>query len=228
MGEGDLILHLDFSENYLCKYGNEIQSVQYGDSHQQATLHTVVAYTTQGVMSICSLSASMRHDPAAIWAHTNKVLHFLKEQNPGLTALHVVSDGPTTQYRSKKNFFLLSTLPFEMGWTKVTWNFMEAGHGKGPADGVGAAVKQKADRMVAMGKDISSPKTLFNELLASKTNIKLFFIENEEIDTIDSLLPDDLQTVRGTMTIHQVSLFNSNNLKFTVGHDIKLIVIWQW
>ncbi|CAM4464580.1 unnamed protein product [Leuciscus chuanchicus] len=146
----------------------------------------------------------MRHDPAAIWAHTNKVLHFLKEQNPGLTTLHVVSDGPTTQYRSKKNFFLLSTLPFEMGWTKVTWNFMEAGHGKGPADGVGAAVKQKADRMVAMGKDISSPKTLFNELLASKTNIKLFFIENEEIDAIDALLPDDLQTVRGTMTIHQI------------------------
>ncbi|CAM4303788.1 unnamed protein product [Leuciscus chuanchicus] len=74
----------------------------------------------------------------------------------------------------------------------------------GPADGVGAAVKQKADRMVAMGKDISSPKTLFNELLASKTNIKLFFIENEEIDAIDALLPDDLQTVRGTMTIHQI------------------------
>ena len=51
--------------------------------------------------------------------------------------------------KAKKNFFLLTTIPFNFGFERLTWNFLEAGHGKGPADGVGAAVKRRADALVA-------------------------------------------------------------------------------
>ena len=35
----EMVLQIDFAENYLCKYGNQIQAVHFGDSHQQATLN---------------------------------------------------------------------------------------------------------------------------------------------------------------------------------------------
>ena len=37
-----------------------------------------------------------------------------------------------------------------------TWNYHEAGHGKGAPDGIGATCKRTADRIVGAGNDISS------------------------------------------------------------------------
>ncbi|CAH2109199.1 unnamed protein product [Euphydryas editha] len=39
----DVIL-VDFRKNYICKCTEEIQAHQFGDSHNQVTLHTVVFY----------------------------------------------------------------------------------------------------------------------------------------------------------------------------------------
>lgn len=109
--EDSIVLQTDFAENDICKYAEEIQATYYGDSHKQTTLHTGVAHSKNGVVSICTISECMRHDPSAIWAHLKKVLPYLKELNTAATTLHVISDGPTTQYRSKKNFFFLSKIP---------------------------------------------------------------------------------------------------------------------
>ena len=42
--------------------------------------------------------------------------------------------------------------------------FTETGHGKGPADGVGAAVKRKSDQYVSEGPSIDGAKDLQNAL----------------------------------------------------------------
>ncbi|KAL7383091.1 hypothetical protein ABVT39_004718 [Epinephelus coioides] len=110
------------------------------------------------VLNICLQYSTLSLSP---------VLSHLKEQNPSATTLRVISDGPTTQYRSKKNFYLLSTMPFRFGFSRVTWNFLEAGHGKGPADGVGAAIKRNADAIVARGIDVPSGEVLFDVLSMS-------------------------------------------------------------
>ncbi|KAI4812032.1 hypothetical protein KUCAC02_014888 [Chaenocephalus aceratus] len=44
----DCVVHIDFSENYGCKYSSEVQAVHFGASHQQATLHTGVYYVGGG------------------------------------------------------------------------------------------------------------------------------------------------------------------------------------
>ena len=95
--ENEVVLHVDFAENFLCKYSTEIQAVHFGDSHKQALLHTGVSYTKNSVLSICSISSCFRHDPSATGAHLSKVLTHLKDQHPTAAVLHVVSDGPTTQ-----------------------------------------------------------------------------------------------------------------------------------
>lgn len=38
----EALLHFDFSQNYSCKYGAEIQSFHFGGSRTQITLHTSV------------------------------------------------------------------------------------------------------------------------------------------------------------------------------------------
>lgn len=54
------LIHVDFSENYICKYSAEIQAVHFGASHQQATLHTGVLYvhSNSSPVSFCSISPS--------------------------------------------------------------------------------------------------------------------------------------------------------------------------
>lgn len=206
--EDEVILHIDFAENFQCKYNSEVQAVHFGDSHHQVSLHTGVAYTWKDVKSLCSISSSFRHDPSAIWAHLTQVLTYLRKQHPTATTLHVVSDGPTTQYRSKKNFFLLTNVPYQMGWKSVTWNFLEAGHGKGPADGIGAAVKRRVDDLIARGKDIPDARVLLEELKQQKSATELFYIEPDAVEAMDIHVPSELQTIRGTMKIQKRSGFS--------------------
>ena len=99
-------------------------------------LHTGVYYTPSEVVSFCSISESRRHDPSAVWAHLHPVLSDIRKSRENVSTVHFVSDGPTTQYRNKTNFYLASVIPKTMGFANVMWNFLEAGHGKGPADGM--------------------------------------------------------------------------------------------
>ena len=147
--EDKAILHIDYAENWQCKYAKEVHQVHFGASDRQTTLHNAVVYTTDCTLTFCALSPSMKHDPPVIWAQLLPVLKFLKDlkflkNHPRIQKLFFISDGPNMQYRGKKNFYLLSTIPFQMGFTAVNYNFLEAGHGKGPADGVGATMKRTA------------------------------------------------------------------------------------
>ncbi|KAJ4928899.1 hypothetical protein JOQ06_004521 [Pogonophryne albipinna] len=145
----------------------------------------------------------MKHDPPAIWAPLEPVLQFLKENHARIEKLFFISDGPTMQYRGKKNFFLLSTIPFRMGFIAVNWSFLEAGHGKGPADGVGATMKITADSQVARGTDIPTAKALYDTLVPL-TKVKLFYVEEDEINRASTHLPKELTTIKGTLSIRQV------------------------
>lgn len=203
LSENAVVIHIDFSENYSCKYNEEIQSVHFGGSLSQVTLHTGVAYTSSATESFCTLSASKRHDPASIWAHLEPVMRYLLEKYPQLNNFHFVSDGPTTQYRCRKNFFFFSTEVFTFGARFATWNFLEAGHGKGAADGIGSVLKRTADNLVSQGTDITDVRSMY-EALSSSINVKMWLIPSETIDKYDTKLPETIPSVPGTMTIHQV------------------------
>ena len=86
---------------------------------------------------------SLRHVEEGVRAHLEPIPKELQATCPQITVLHVISDGPVTQYRNKANFYFLSTLPFLSGFKHVTWNYSEKSHGKGAPDGIGGAVKSK-------------------------------------------------------------------------------------
>ena len=114
------------------------------------------------------------------------------------------SDGPTTHYRCKDNFYILSKVPIELGYQHINWSFMEAGQGKGAPDGIGAAVKWEADRAVLHGQDITDAKTLLEVLKTAIISLDLFLISEEDVLIEESSIPQQLRTVSGTMKIHQV------------------------
>ena len=65
--------------------------------------------------------------------------------------MHFQSDGPSTQYRNKTNFFLFAYHCNLLQLHHASWNFSTAGHGKSFADGTGGTVKVLCDRAVAYG-----------------------------------------------------------------------------
>jgi hypothetical protein len=51
----EAMIHIDFLENYACKLGTEIQSMHFGASQKQLTLHTGVYYTGKEKKSLCQI-----------------------------------------------------------------------------------------------------------------------------------------------------------------------------
>ena len=110
-----MLLHIDFRENYTCNYNKEIYSVLFGASNMQTTLHTSMLCTATEIAPFATLSESMRHDLSAIWAHLKPIVEDAHKTNPHIDSAYFLSDGPVTQYKSKANFYLLSSLPFQWG-----------------------------------------------------------------------------------------------------------------
>lgn len=163
-----------------------------------------VAYISGAVTSFCTVSASHRHDPPAIWAYLLPVLRDLKETHQHLKFLHIWSDGPTTQYRNKANFWLLDHFVSSL-FSSGSWNMFEAGHGKGAADAIGGVVKRSADQYVNLGHDLPNAIDLFN-VLSSTLTVKMYYVAEDAIHDIDQLMPQKIQPVPGTMQLHQISL----------------------
>ena len=146
----EVFLIIDFSENYVCKYHKEVQSVQFGASKKQISLQTgafyyVDANNEQQCITFSSISDCLRHDTAAAWALLQPVFELLKKCVPQVEIINFLSDGPSTQYKNKTNFYLFNYFCSKLKIKRSTWNFTGAGHGKSVADGVGGSLKSLCD-----------------------------------------------------------------------------------
>lgn len=118
------MVHVDFSENFNCKYHSKIQSVDFGTSHAQASLHTVILYNkSQQPVCLCTISSNLEHGPVGIWAHLKPVLRYIRMEFPQVQHLTFWSDGPSSQYKQNMTFLLLSTVRFAMGFMSIGWNY---------------------------------------------------------------------------------------------------------
>ncbi|KAK6166538.1 hypothetical protein SNE40_023199 [Patella caerulea] len=97
----------------------------------------------------------------------------------------------------------MSKIPFDRGFHAITWDFWEAGHGKGAPDGAGAVIKRTADSLVSRGMDIPNAESLFEKLVAKSLNVQLFYVSSDAISTYDSVLPNNLDVIKGTLKVRQ-------------------------
>ncbi|KAI4830301.1 hypothetical protein KUCAC02_001941, partial [Chaenocephalus aceratus] len=96
------------------------------------------------------------------------------------------------------------------GFKSVTWNYTEASHGKGAPDGVGGALKNLADRLVAYGTDIPDAEALLHNL-SKQSSVKLSKVTEEKVETYRELVPPSLKTVQGTRKVHQLVSTDAEN-----------------
>lgn len=175
----DALLHIDFSENYACKYSREIQSVHFGGNRIQFSLHTVMAYVGSTKQAFCTASKQLKHDPIAIVNHLQPIFEAI---GPNITTLNFLSDSPSSQYRNKSMFYSIFhfIIPSFPNLEKLTWNYSESGHGKGAPDGIGAVVKRTADKVVSSGaEDISNFDSFFKCVEQRVKKVKIIAIEND-------------------------------------------------
>lgn len=129
----------------------------FGASKHQLALHTGVVYyhlsdvseedgySKQPCISFYSVSDNLQHNACAVWAHLQPILQMIAQKFPNVNTLHFQSDRTTSQYRNRTNFFLFQYFCNLLSLESANYNFTEAGHGKGSADGIRSVIKRTAD-----------------------------------------------------------------------------------
>ena len=162
LNNNEVIIHMDFAENYVCKTVEEVQSAYW--TQMGVTLHPVVIYfNNEGSLqhkSIVLVSDEMGHNSATVLVFIDKIIPEVKLLMPTVSVIHYWTDSPTSQYRNKYIFQLIANHKQIFG-IRAVWNYFEAGHGKGPCDGLGGTTKRMADEAVKSGKVVIQDATDF-------------------------------------------------------------------
>lgn len=133
-----VVIQMDFAENYACRSSDEIQSAYFNQTG--VTLHPVVIYYMQNNelkhKSIVIVSDTLAHNAHTVVTFLDTIHKEVKQIIPDIEVCHFWTDSPTSQYRNKLIFDVVANYDTIFGCQAV-WNYFEAGHGKGPCDGLG-------------------------------------------------------------------------------------------
>ncbi|XP_071500413.1 uncharacterized protein [Diadema antillarum] len=212
----ECIVQMDFAENYSCIPLEEVQSGYWGQ--QGVTIHPIVVYfrDDDGVLvnkSYVCVSDEKAHNSSTVLAILCQLVPKLKELVAGLTKVHYWTDSPTSQYRNKTIFSVVREHAKLFEGPSAQWNYFEAGHGKGPCDGIGGTVKRLADDAVKRNAaNIQDASDFYawacrerQESTGSK--IEYFFVSKSECEESSGLIAERWAAVKsfpGTLQAHEV------------------------
>ena len=207
----DAIVQMDFAENYSCKGVDDIQSAYWNQT--AVTLHPVVIYYKDDNESLkhdslVLVSDEMGHNSSTVLTFVDAIVPEIKKRVPNLNKVHYYTDSPTSQYRNKFIFHTVANHK-EVYGCDATWNYFEAGHGKGPCDGLGGTVKRMADEAVRSGKTtIQEADDLFKWTQSehcSMKNVKFIFVQTSLCQEKSNAISNfEIKPIKGTMRIHSV------------------------
>lgn len=186
MKSDEVLIQMDFAENFSCKESDqEVQSTYWNKNN--VTLHPVVLYykdlEKDGIQhkSFVYISPADKHNGAMVFAMLKRFYKvdlpkFLN--NTCVKLMHYVTDSPTSQYRNRFIFWLVANHQRIFGCLAI-WHYLEAGHGKGPCDGVGGSVKRMASEAIAQGREIrNAPSFYLWALSLTKTRITYLYVDH--------------------------------------------------
>lgn len=204
----NIVMQVDFAENYTCNYLNEIQASHW--SNPQVALFTVVIwYGESKCDSYAVVSDNISHDRYCVDTFLRAVLDDHLSKNPSVTSLHVFSDRAASQFKQKYNFSNIRLLKNDYNLERFVWTFFASSHGKGAVDGIGAVVKRYVWNMVRSHKKVVRNAETFAEVCQNlKTSV--IFVPLDITESRKSHLKNNWKdirptTVKGTQKIHQVT-----------------------
>lgn len=206
------ICHMDFAENYTCGFAEEIQSAYFDKN--AVTLHPVVIYYTKEETgndvkhkSLVVVSDELSHTSSTVFAIMKQVIAEVRAILPNVEMVHYMTDSPTSQYRNKQIFSIVAQHDTIFPGIKATWLYFEAGHGKGPCDGVGGTAKRLADMAVKRHSVIIQSADDFYQWGKTQENssLKYMFVPKSHCADAHAELTNLVgKQVKGTIQVHAV------------------------
>lgn len=145
----------------------------------------------------------------------------VSDQGPKLKHVHVLSDGPSSQFKNRHmvNFYhKLRSVDINL-----TWHFFGTSHGKGVIDGIGRTVKRfvwraVSSRRVSLVADVVSFAKVASEL---RKAVKVSFISSEELVRSAHLLDlstcfQEAATIPGISKYHCIEPQESGQARFCI------------
>lgn len=206
-----IVLQIDFAENMRLRQSREEKSAYYCE--EQISIHAVHTWTSEGEESLVAISDSTDHRAPAVWAGIMPILENAVTQKMK-TYVCIVSDSPTSQYRNKEVFFMMKKVCDNWG-ISMRWIYLEAGHGKGISDGIGATIKSLIQQLLdySEGDAIYRCSDLLKHGLRNRTTVKILHYDKFDISRMREVIPLNLIAVNKTMMLHDVKAqFNMNYL----------------
>ena len=206
--QSEVIVQMDFAENFACRSLEEIQSAYWNQT--SVTLHPVVIYYKENEelkhKSIVVISDEMSHSASTVCTILDDLLPQIKAIVPNCSKVHYWTDSPTSQYRNKFIFMTIASHKDIYG-VMATWNYFEAGHGKGPCDGLGGTTKRMADEAVRQGKAIIQNAADFYRwsLTSTMKEVIFRFIEKEDCEEKKKKFKEaQIKPVKNSLKLHSV------------------------
>jgi hypothetical protein len=214
---------MDFAENFICNSVDEVQSAYWNST--AVTIHPVVAYFKDDEgqlkhMNFVYISDDLGHNFGTVYAILKQLTTELDKIIPdGVQMIHYWTDSPSSQYRNKSAFYIISDHKTLLGVPAI-WNYFEVGHGKGPCDGIGGTSKRIADLAIKQGKIVvQEALDYYDNVSRLHKSASYRFISSHQIAAVReevAQMNKYLVPVKGTMQIHQVAAVGKGEIKTSV------------
>jgi len=207
--EKQIIVQMDFAENFICMSADEVQSAYWNSA--AVTLHPVVVYfKEEGSLkhkNYVIVSDDHGHNIGLVYAFLKDLVSQIKEVVGDLEKIHYWTDSPSSQYRNKTAFYIISD-HINLFCMPAEWNYFECGHGKGPCDGIGGTAKRTADMTVKQGKCIIQDASDFYKNVSKFHHSALYmFVSTDKAESAREEILNINKTIiplKGTMQMHYV------------------------
>ena len=215
---------MDFSENLSLQPQDEIESAHW--NIKQVTIHPIyiVRHALESTIqkpvvqkeSLIVISDSLAHDTDAVQVFTDKLVVHLNH-SPGpckVKVIHRFSDNCAGQYKSKLAFMNIGLIEKKHD-IRLVYHYTESGHGKGPSDGLGAAIKRKIDRLIIAGNVINNAYQAYLALQQNESDKiiqKIIYVPKKVIKHLKPEKPGLVKTLPGTQSFHCVKTFGAGML----------------
>ena len=134
---------------------------------------------SQSYMAVCSDSKT--YNAGAIYTFIGRIVAILKRLLPQLARIHFISDSPAPQYRNKTMVQVQVHRFKECFGLTASWTWLESGHGKGPCDSIGGAVKRKARNLAKCGAIIRGAVEFYQVFNTAGGKVELIHGDPNEV-----------------------------------------------
>lgn len=206
--QNELVVQMDFAENFTSSSMDEIRSAYWNATN--VSLHPTVVYyrNEHGDMehkNFVFVSDVINHNATAVLTIIDILIKELKTIFPNADLVHYWTDSPSSQYRNRYIIHAIGRHE-ECYGLRARQNYFEAGHGKGPCDGIGGTAKRQAADAIKQGKvSIQDASDFYAWGVQNQKSITYRFYSLREYEQMAEVLSRRKPiAIQGTMKLHAV------------------------